>query len=164
MVQRAGEPIVGSVTMGARIVSSAGDLQARRGGCSLIRSALGEGRLPGRARYRCGDQLGSAARTGRYPTARLVILGQALYAHVVLVNVGQAKTDLSKLLARVEAGEDVEIARDGVPVARLVRVEPSASVGARFLAAHGSLAGQISIADDFEFTEDELDELLEGPA
>jgi len=94
----------------------------------------------------------------------LVILGQALYAHVVLVNVGQAKTDLSKLLARVEAGEDVEIARDGVPVARLVRVEPSASVGARFLAAHGSLAGQISIADDFEFTEDELDELLEGPA
>lgn len=36
------------------------------------------------------------------------------------VNVGQAKTDLSKLLVRVEAGEDVEIARDGVPVARLV--------------------------------------------
>ncbi len=35
----------------------------------------------------------------------------------MLVNVGQAKIDLSKLLARVEAGEDVEIARDGVPVA-----------------------------------------------
>jgi prevent-host-death family protein len=53
----------------------------------------------------------------------------------VLVNVGQAKTDLSKLLARVEAGETVEIARAGVPVARLVRIEPSSSAGKRFLAA-----------------------------
>ena len=75
------------------------------------------------------------------------------------VNVGQAKTDLSKLLARVEAGEDVEIARDGVPVARLVRVEPS-SPGSAFLAARGSLAGQVVVGDDFEFTEAELDELL----
>jgi prevent-host-death family protein len=80
---------------------------------------------------------------------------------VVLVNVGQAKTDLSKLLARVEAGEAVEIGRDGVPVARLVRIEPSQSPGARFLAARGSLAGHISVADDFEFTEAELDELLD---
>ena len=79
------------------------------------------------------------------------------------VNVGQAKTELSKLLARVEAGEEVEIARDGVPVARLVRIEPGTGVGARFLAAHGSLAGQIELAEDFEFTEDELDELLDEP-
>lgn len=77
------------------------------------------------------------------------------------VNVGQAKTDLSKLLARVEAGEAVEIARDGVPVARLVQIEPSTSPGAQFLAARGSLAGQISLADDFEFSEAELDELLD---
>lgn len=81
-----------------------------------------------------------------------------------MVNVGQAKTDLSRLLTRVEAGEDVEIARDGVPVARLVRIEVSESVGARFLAACGSLAGRISIADDFELTEAELDDLLDGPA
>jgi prevent-host-death family protein len=77
------------------------------------------------------------------------------------VNVGQAKTDLSGLLARVEAGEDVEIARNGVPVARLVQVERYASPGARFLASYGSLAGQISIADDFEFTDAELDEMLD---
>jgi prevent-host-death family protein len=77
------------------------------------------------------------------------------------VNVGQAKTDHSALLARVEAGEDVEIARNGVPVARLVQVERSAGPGTKFLAAHGSLAGQISIADDFEFTDAELDELLD---
>lgn len=79
------------------------------------------------------------------------------------INVGQAKTDLSKLLARVEAGEEVEIARDGVPVARLVRAAP-ATPGSRFLAAHGSLAGSIEIAEDFEFSDEELDALLDAPA
>jgi prevent-host-death family protein len=80
------------------------------------------------------------------------------------VNVGRAKTDLSKLLARVEAGEDVEIARDGVPVARLVRIDPTPGPGARFLAERGSLAGRISIGEDFEFTDEELDEILDAPA
>jgi prevent-host-death family protein len=75
------------------------------------------------------------------------------------VNVGQAKTELSKLLARVEAGEEVEIARDGVPVARLVRVEP-ATPASRFLAARGSLAGAIVIGDDFEFSDAEIDAML----
>lgn len=77
------------------------------------------------------------------------------------VNVGQAKTSLSKLLARAEAGEDIEIARDGVPVAKLVRIESAAGPGPRFLAARGSLEGQIRIGDDFEFTEGELDEILD---
>ncbi len=39
------------------------------------------------------------------------------------VNVHEAKTQLSKLLAEVEAGDDVVIARRGKPVARLVRYE-----------------------------------------
>ena len=78
------------------------------------------------------------------------------------VNVGQAKTDLSKLLARVESGEEVEIARDGVPIARLVRVEP-ATPGSRFLAAHGSLADAIAIGDDFEFSDAEIDAMLDDP-
>lgn len=77
------------------------------------------------------------------------------------VNVGQAKTDLSKLLARVEAGEDVEIARDGAPVARLVRIEVPTGPGERFLAARGSLSGQILLGEDFEFSDDEIDDLLE---
>ncbi|HSR72996.1 MAG TPA: type II toxin-antitoxin system prevent-host-death family antitoxin [Kiloniellales bacterium] len=38
------------------------------------------------------------------------------------VNVHEAKTHLSRLLARVEAGEAIVIARDGKPVARLVPV------------------------------------------
>ena len=39
------------------------------------------------------------------------------------VNVHEAKTELSKLLAAVEAGEEVVIARRGTPVARLVKYE-----------------------------------------
>ncbi len=63
----------------------------------------------------------------------------------------------------MEAGETVEIARDGVPVARLVRIDVSATAGRRFLAAHGSLSGRISMADDFEFTDAELDDMLDQP-
>jgi prevent-host-death family protein len=38
------------------------------------------------------------------------------------VNVHEAKTHLSRLLARVAAGEEVVIARAGKPVARLVAI------------------------------------------
>lgn len=79
------------------------------------------------------------------------------------VNVGQAKTDLSKLLARVEAGEQVEIARDGEPVVRLVAVEAKEGPGTRFLAGYGS-AEEIEISEDFELTDAELDEILDEPA
>ena len=41
-----------------------------------------------------------------------------------IVNVHQAKTQLSRLLAQVEAGEDVVISRRGEPVARLVGCKP----------------------------------------
>ncbi len=41
-----------------------------------------------------------------------------------IVNVHEAKTNLSALLAQVEQGEEVVIARNGVRVARLVREEP----------------------------------------
>ena len=39
------------------------------------------------------------------------------------INIGEAKARLSHLIARAEAGEDVIIARDGVPAARIVPVE-----------------------------------------
>ena len=38
-------------------------------------------------------------------------------------NVEEARARLSQLIARAEAGEDVIIARDGVPAARIVPVE-----------------------------------------
>ncbi len=42
---------------------------------------------------------------------------------MVVVNVHEAKTHLSRLLARVLRGEEVVIARAGKPVARLVPFE-----------------------------------------
>ncbi len=41
------------------------------------------------------------------------------------VNVHQAKTHLSRLLRRITEGEEVIIARAGVPIARLVSIEPT---------------------------------------
>lgn len=41
----------------------------------------------------------------------------------IQVNVGEAKTRLSELLASAEAGEEVVIARAGAPVVRLVPVD-----------------------------------------
>jgi len=60
-----------------------------------------------------------------------------------MVNVHQAKTELSRLLEAVEAGEDVVIARAGVPVARLVAVRTDERVP-------GRLAGMIRLGEDFE--------------
>ena len=39
------------------------------------------------------------------------------------INIGEAKAQLSNLIARAEAGEDVIIARNGVPAARIVPLE-----------------------------------------
>jgi prevent-host-death family protein len=41
-----------------------------------------------------------------------------------MVNVHEAKSTLSSLLAEVEEGEEVVIARNGKPIAKLSRVEP----------------------------------------
>lgn len=45
---------------------------------------------------------------------------------MTVVNVQEAKTQLSRLLTLVEAGEEVVIARYGKEVARLVRAAPPA--------------------------------------
>jgi prevent-host-death family protein len=60
------------------------------------------------------------------------------------VNVHDAKTNLSELLRRVEAGEEVVIARAGKPVARLV---PAAAGSTKRLL--GTAKGLVRIADDF---------------
>jgi prevent-host-death family protein len=60
------------------------------------------------------------------------------------VNIHQAKTELSKLVERVEAGEEVLIARAGKPVAKLVPL--TRGRGRRKL---GLLDGKFRIPDDF---------------
>jgi prevent-host-death family protein len=64
----------------------------------------------------------------------------------------EAKTKLSQLVERVEAGEDVVIARNGRPVARLVPVVAETSLAH----AYGALRGQVEIADDFDDLPDDL--------
>ena len=61
------------------------------------------------------------------------------------VNVHEAKTHLSRLLERVEHGEEVVIARAGKPIARLVPIEPAQ--GKRPI---GLYKGQIWMSDDFD--------------
>jgi len=61
------------------------------------------------------------------------------------VNVHEAKTQLSKLLQRVAAGEEITISNRGVPVARLVPVPPNR--GRRELGFESSRAW---IAEDFD--------------
>lgn len=43
---------------------------------------------------------------------------------MALVNVHEAKTQLSRLLERVRAGEEIVIAKAGKPCARLVPLDP----------------------------------------
>lgn len=71
---------------------------------------------------------------------------------MVTVNVHEAKTHLSRLIAQVEAGEEVVIARNGRPV---VRLSPVQRPGPR---QPGSWKGRISIDDSFfdPLPEDEL--------
>jgi prevent-host-death family protein len=60
------------------------------------------------------------------------------------VNIHQAKTELSKLVERAEAGEEIVIARAGKPAAKLVPL--TTSRGHRRL---GLLDGKFQIPDDF---------------
>ena len=61
---------------------------------------------------------------------------------MTVVNIHEAKSTLSELLRKVEAGEEVLIARAGKPVARLI------PAGGR-VRQLGTAKGQVQIADDF---------------
>lgn len=69
------------------------------------------------------------------------------------VNVHEAKTQLSRLIKAVEAGEEVVIQRDGKAVVKLVLVD--AAPAAR---APGDWAGRIALAPGFDapLPDDEL--------
>jgi prevent-host-death family protein len=66
----------------------------------------------------------------------------------------EAKSTLSELVARAEAGEDIIITRNGKPVARLVPVAGTNSLAA----VHGALRGRIHIDEDFDQLPDDIAE------
>ena len=61
------------------------------------------------------------------------------------VNIYEAKTHLSRLLARVQGGEEIVIARSGRPVARLVPLEDAPEDR-----VPGSAEGLFAVPDDFD--------------
>jgi prevent-host-death family protein len=61
------------------------------------------------------------------------------------VNIHEAKTHLSKLLAKVSTGEEIIIAKGNKPIAKLVQF-PSEQPKRKL----GSAKGQIKIAPDFD--------------
>jgi len=73
-----------------------------------------------------------------------------------IYNVHEAKTNLSRLLQQVADGEEVIIAKDGDPVARLVPM-PKQS-GVRQL---GFAKGQVWMSYDFNETPEEFKEYVE---
>jgi prevent-host-death family protein len=62
------------------------------------------------------------------------------------VNVHEAKTQLSKLLAEVERGHEIVIARDGEPVAKLVPFPVKRNKRLRV----GDWKGRLWMAPDFD--------------
>jgi prevent-host-death family protein len=76
---------------------------------------------------------------------------------MAVVTVHAAKTNLSQLLERAEAGEEIIIARGTTPVARLVPIAPKPT------RQFGLFAGQITVGPEFfePLPEDEL-RLWEG--
>jgi prevent-host-death family protein len=73
---------------------------------------------------------------------------------MIQVGMHEAKTKLSQLVERAAAGEDVVIARNGKPVARLVPVAAPSSLAA----VHGALKGRIHFAEDFDELPDDIAE------
>jgi prevent-host-death family protein len=66
----------------------------------------------------------------------------------------EAKTKLSQLVERAEAGEDIIITRNGKPVARLAAIAQTNSLAA----VHGALRGRVHLAEDFDELPDDIAE------
>jgi prevent-host-death family protein len=77
---------------------------------------------------------------------------------VTEVNIHEAKTHLSRLLERVQLGEEVVIAKAGRPIAKLVKIQP---VGKR---KFGTAAGTIKFTPgwDAPMTDEEFEQFIGG--
>ncbi len=79
---------------------------------------------------------------------------------MTIITVHKAKTELSKLIARAEAGEEIIIARGNKPVARLAPIRELA-VRNRGL---GAWKGKVTVPDSFfdPLPKDELERWEDG--
>jgi prevent-host-death family protein len=72
------------------------------------------------------------------------------------VGMHEAKTQLSKLVERAEAGEEIVIARNGKPV---VRLTPVASTGS-LASVRGAWRDRVRLADHFDELPDDIADAL----
>jgi prevent-host-death family protein len=74
----------------------------------------------------------------------------------VIINVSEAKAQLSKLIDRVYHGESVTITKNNLPLVDMVPHRPR---GKRHL---GLARGKISISEDFDAEDSRINELFYG--
>ncbi|OGM26595.1 hypothetical protein A3D00_01330 [Candidatus Woesebacteria bacterium RIFCSPHIGHO2_02_FULL_38_9] len=74
-----------------------------------------------------------------------------------VANIHQAKTNLSKLIEEVLLGQEVIIAKAGRPVAKLVSYKPKKKER-----KPGLLKGKITIPDDFDDEDEEINKMFYG--
>jgi prevent-host-death family protein len=72
---------------------------------------------------------------------------------MVIRNISEAKAELSALIARVEQGDEVILAKAGKPVAKIVPYR-----GVARSRVPGSMEGEIWIAPDFDQLPDDMAE------
>lgn len=76
-----------------------------------------------------------------------------------IINIHEAKTQLSRLLEQAVAGEEIVIARAGKPIARLVPFTPSPQ-----RRQPGLWRGQVAIGSDFDELPDDIAAAFRGEA
>ncbi len=79
------------------------------------------------------------------------------------INLYEAKTQLSKLVDRAAAGEEIVIAKAGKPMARLVPIEPEVKRPSLWELAGKNIGGLTYMAPDFNAEDPETLELFYGP-
>jgi prevent-host-death family protein len=77
-----------------------------------------------------------------------------------IVNIHEAKTQLSRLLEQASKGESFVIAKAGKPIVKVTPLSTPLGAEVRRL---GFMAGYISVPDDFDtMGQEEIDELFGG--
>lgn len=64
-----------------------------------------------------------------------------------IYSIGEAKTQLSRLIHMAEEGEEVVVRRGRQPVVRLVAIKPASG---RPVRKPGRMRGRLSVPDDFD--------------
>jgi prevent-host-death family protein len=86
----------------------------------------------------------------------LTCQGNDIEEDAMIINVSEAKTNLSKLIDMAFHGEEVIIAKNNLPLVELVPHRP------REKRKLGLLAGQIEIPDDFMDKDAEINDMFYG--